>query len=115
MDGKSQAGGQVSSAAKLIQSAKNGSPAPVRSVAANENSAPSHANNETAPKKNGQARLSYIMQMALQAALDASKAVEKYAEDSGIIDRNGEPFRFTNADIRAIGLTMFIEARKRAW
>ena len=55
------------------------------------------------------------MQMALQGALDASKAVEAYAEESGIVDRNGAPFRFTNDDIRAIGLTMFIEARKRAW
>ena len=75
----------------------------------------SHAGTETAPKKNSQARQSYIMQMALQGALDASKAVEAYAEDTGIIDRNGDPFRFSNDDIRAIGLTMFIEARKRAW
>jgi len=100
---------------RLIHSAKNGSPAPSRSVAANNNGASSNASNEAAPKKNGQARLSYIMQMALQGALDAGKAVEKYAEDSGIIDRNGDPFRFTNADIRAIGLSMFIEALKRAW
>jgi hypothetical protein len=55
------------------------------------------------------------MQMALQGALDATRAVEKYAEESGILDRNGEPFRFTNVDIRAIGLSMFIEARKRPW
>ena len=74
-----------------------------------------HAGNDAVPKKNGQAKLSYIMQMALQGALDATLAVERYAEDSGIIDRNGVPFRFSNDDIRAIGLTMFIEARKRAW
>jgi hypothetical protein len=73
------------------------------------------ANGDHATKKNGAPKLSYVMQMALQGALDATKAVEKYAEDSGIIDRNGDPFRFTNADIRAIGLSMFIEARKRAW
>lgn len=66
-------------------------------------------------KNNGHAKLSYIMQMALQGALDATKAVEEYAEKSGIMDRNGDPFRFSNADIRAIGLSMFIEARKRAW
>jgi hypothetical protein len=72
-------------------------------------------NGEQANKKNGAPKLSYVMQMALQGALDATKAVEKYAEDSGIIDRNGDPFRFTNADIRAIGLSMFIESRKRAW
>jgi len=73
------------------------------------------AGNGDPAKKNGAPKLSYVMQMALQGALDATKAVEKYAEDSGIIDRNGDPFRFTNADIRAIGLSMFIEARKRAW
>lgn len=106
---------QASSAVQLIQSAKNGGPAPARPVAANHNGATSNAGSEAAPKKNGQARLSYIMQMALQGALDASRAVEAYAEDTGIIDRNGDPFRFTNADIRAIGLTMFIEARKWAW
>ena len=101
--------------AQLMQSANNGSAAPVRSASTNNNGASGHASNEAAPKKNGQARLSYIMQMALQGALDASKAVEAYAADTGIIDRNGEPFRFTSDDIRAIGLTMFIEARKRAW
>jgi hypothetical protein len=84
-------------------------------VSPNNNGAPGHAGNETAPKKNGQPKLSYVMQMALQGALDATRAVEKYAEESGITDRNGDPFRFTNADIRAIGLSMFIEARKRAW
>jgi hypothetical protein len=105
----------TANSAHLIHSAKNGIPEPSRSVAANHNGAASNASSEAAPKKNGQARLSYIMQMALQGALDASKAVEAYAEDSGIIDRNGDPFRFTNADIRAIGLTMFIESRKRAW
>jgi len=73
------------------------------------------SNGDQPTKKNGAPKLSYVMQMALQGALDATKAVEKYAEDSGIIDRNGDPFRFTNADIRAIGLSMFIEARKRAW
>ena len=106
---------QAPSAVQLIQSAKNGGPAPSQSVAATNNGASGNASNEATPKKNGQARLSYIMQMALQGALDAGKAVEKYAEDSGIIDRNGDPFRFTNADIRAVGLSMFIEARKRAW
>jgi hypothetical protein len=106
---------QAHSAVQLIQSAKNASPAPSRSDAANNNGGSGHAGNEAAPKRNGQARLSYIMQMALEGALDASKAVEAYAEDPGIIDCNGDPFRFSNADIRAIGLTMFIEARKRDW
>ena len=44
-------------------------------------------NGDQANKKNGAPKLSYVMQMALQGALDATKAVEKYAEDSGIIDR----------------------------
>ncbi len=65
--------------------------------------------------KNGQPKLSTVMQLALQGALDATRAVEKYAEEGGINDRNGDPFRFSNADIRAIGLTLFIEARKRSW
>ena len=65
--------------------------------------------------KNGQLKLSTIMQMALQGALDATRAVEKYAEEGGINDRNGDPFRFSNSDIRAIGLTLFIEARRRSW
>jgi len=81
----------------------------------NDGQASQAGNGDQANKKNGAPKLSYVMQMALQGALDATKAVEKYAEDSGIIDRNGDPFRFTNADIRAIGLSMFIEARKRAW
>jgi hypothetical protein len=83
--------------------------------ATNDGQASQRGNGEQSTKKNSAPKLSYIMQMALQGALDATKAVEKYAEDSGIIDRNGDPFRFTNADIRAIGLSMFIEARKRAW
>ena len=83
--------------------------------ATNDGQASHSGNGDQATKKNGAPKLSYVMQMALQGALDATKAVEKYAEDSGIIDRNGDPFRFTNADIRAIGLSMFIEARKRAW
>jgi hypothetical protein len=83
--------------------------------ATNSGPASNVANADQPNKKNGAPKLSYVMQMALQGALDATKAVEKYAEDSGIIDRNGDPFRFTNADIRAIGLSMFIEARKRAW
>jgi hypothetical protein len=83
--------------------------------ATNDGQASQAINGDQANKKNGAPKLSYVMQMALQGALDATKAVEKYAEDSGIIDRNGDPFRFTNADIRAIGLSMFIEARKRAW
>ena len=66
-------------------------------------------------KNNGNPRMSYVMQMALQGALDATTAVEKYAEETGIHDRNGDPFRFSNNDIRAIGLSMFIEARRRAW
>jgi hypothetical protein len=65
--------------------------------------------------KNGQPKLSTVMQMALQGALDATRAVEKYAEEGGINDRNGDPFRFSNSDIRAIGLTLFIEARRRSW
>ncbi len=65
--------------------------------------------------KNGQPKLSTVMQMALQGALDATRAVEKYAEEGGISDRNGDPFRFSNSDIRAIGLTLFIEARRRSW
>lgn len=65
--------------------------------------------------KNGQPKLSMVMQMALQGALDATRAVEKYAEEGGINDRNGDPFRFSNSDIRAIGLTLFIEARRRSW
>ena len=67
------------------------------------------------PGKNGQPKLSVVMQMALQGALDATRGVEKYAEEAGINDRNGDPFRFSNADIRAIGLTLFIEARRRSW
>ena len=67
------------------------------------------------PGKNGQPKLSVVMQMALQGALDATRAVEKYAEEAGVNDRNGDPFRFSNADIRAIGLTLFIEARRRSW
>ena len=63
--------------------------------------------------KNGQPRLSTVMQMALQGALDATMAAEKYAEETGINDRNGDPFRFSSSDIRAIGLTLFIEARRR--
>jgi hypothetical protein len=81
----------------------------------NSNGAPANKGNEATRKKNGQPKLSYVMQMALQGALDATRAVEQYAEELGILDRNGDPFRFTNADIRAIGLSMFIEARKRAW
>ena len=65
--------------------------------------------------KNGQPKLSMVMQMALQGALDATRAVEKYAEEGGINDRNGDPFRFSNSDIRAIGLSLFIEARRRSW
>jgi hypothetical protein len=45
---------------------QNGSAAPTRSVAANDNGASGHASDEAAPEKNGQARLSYIMQIALQ-------------------------------------------------
>ena len=36
--------------------------------------------------------------MALQGALDATKVLEEYAEKSGIMDRKGEPFRFSTAD-----------------
>jgi hypothetical protein len=98
-----------------LEAAKGEIPAGASTVSANNNGAPGSPGNEAAPKKNGQPKLSYVMQMALQGALDATRAVEQYAEESGILDRNGDPFRFTNADIRAIGLSMFIEARKRAW
>lgn len=87
---------------------------PGLSAASNTSEKSSGSNGEPASKANGHAKLSYIMQMALQGALDATAAVEQYAEKSGIVDRNGDPFRFSNADIRAIGLSMFIEARKRA-
>ena len=50
--------------------------------------------------------------MALQGALDATKVLEEYAEKSGIMGRKGEP---STADICTIGLSMFIETRKRAW
>ena len=99
-----------------LESVKGEQPAVTQTTSAtNDGQASQGGNGDQSTKKNGAPKLSYIMQMALQGALDATKAVEKYAEDSGIIDRNGDPFRFTNADIRAIGLSMFIEARKRAW
>jgi len=93
----------------------NATAAPPAASVAHDGQTNHSGNGDQTTKKNGAPKLSYVMQMALQGALDATKAVEKYAEDSGIIDRNGDPFRFTNADIRAIGLSMFIEARKRAW
>jgi hypothetical protein len=99
-----------------LEAAKIESAAQERPVSGNDSGEKGQAGNgEPAAKKNGQPKLSYVMQMALQGALDATRAVEKYAEESGILDRNAEPFRFTNADIRAIGLSMFIEARKRPW
>ncbi len=55
------------------------------------------------------------MPMALHGALDSATAGEKYTEEAGIVDLNGDPFRFSNIDIRAIGLSMFTGARKRAW
>jgi hypothetical protein len=55
------------------------------------------------------------MKKALQSALDATRAAEQYAEEIGFVDRNGDPFRFSHLDIRAIGLSMFIEIRRRAW
>lgn len=76
-----------SSAVQLIQSAKDGSAAPARPASESNNGASGYAGNAPPLRKNGQAKLSYIMQMALQGALDASKAVE----------------------------AMFIESRKRAW
>ena len=70
---------------------------------------------QIAQQSNRQAlHLAEVMQMALQGALNATRAVEKYAEEAGVNDRNGDPFRFSNADIRAIGLTLFIEARRRS-
>jgi len=82
----------------------------------NDNRDKTNGGNIRVPSKNnGNPRMSYVMQMALQGALDATAAVEKYAEETGIHDRNGDPFRFSNSDIRAIGLSMFIEARRRAW
>jgi hypothetical protein len=99
-----------------LETAKSESATQEKPVSGNDTGERGQAGNgEPAAKKNGQPKLSYVMQMALQGALDATRAVEKYAEESGILDRNGEPFRFTNADIRAIGLSMFIEARKRPW
>jgi hypothetical protein len=99
-----------------LEPAKTETASPEKSVCGNDTGDKSQAGNgKPVAKKNGQPKLSYVMQMALQGALDATRAVEKYAEESGILDRNGEPFRFTNADIRAIGLSMFIEARKRPW
>ena len=74
---------QTPSAMQLLHS-NNGSPAPARS-ASEGNGGSGHTDNEAIPKKNGQAKLSFIMQMALQGALDATLAVERYAEDSGII------------------------------
>jgi hypothetical protein len=72
---------------------------------------------ETTPKPNGSGEnaITQSMRKALEAALDATKAVEQYAEQIGFVDRNGDPFRFSHLDIRAIGLSMFIESRKLNW
>ena len=55
------------------------------------------------------------MKKAFQGALEATKAIESYADTISFQDRNGDPFRFSHLDLRAIGLSMFIEARKRSW
>jgi hypothetical protein len=73
-------------------------------------------NGET-PKPNGSGydALTLSMKRAFQGALEATKAIESYADTIGFQDRNGDPFRFSHLDLRSIGLSMFIEARKRSW
>ena len=62
---------------------------------------------------NGKQKLGFLMQMALEKAVDAALAVEKYAATLGFCDRSGEPFRFSTEDIRAIGLSMYIDSARR--
>ncbi|MCI0628735.1 MAG: popeye domain-containing protein [Acidobacteria bacterium] len=73
-------------------------------------------NGET-PKPNGSGydAITLSMKKAFQGALEATKAIESYADAIGFQDRNGDPFRFSHLDLRSIGLSMFIEARKRSW
>lgn len=73
-------------------------------------------NGET-PKPNGSGydAITLSMKKAFQGALEATKAIESYADTIGFQDRNGDPFRFSPLDLRSIGLSMFIEARKRSW
>ena len=73
-------------------------------------------NGET-PKPNGSGydAITLSMKKAFQGALEATKAIESYADTIGFQDRNGDPFRFSHLDLRSIGLSMFIEARKRSW
>ena len=73
--------------------------------------------NGEAPKPNGSGydAITLSMKKAFQGALEATKAIESYADTIGFQDRNGDPFRFSHLDLRSIGLSMFIEARKRSW
>ena len=85
-----------------------------------EGKAPSSVNSAKAsadakPNSNGYDHITLSMKKALQGALEATKAVEQYAEEISFQDPNGDPFRFSHVDIRAIGLSMFIEARRRNW
>jgi hypothetical protein len=66
------------------------------------------------PTGSGYERMSQIMQISLQHALEAASATERYAQEIGFNDSNGDSFRFSHADIRAVGLSLFIEARRRA-
>jgi len=77
---------------------------------------------QAAPQENNAAknqsiffeRMNAIMQLALQGAFEATVAAERYAREASWCDLNGDPFRFSRSDIRAIGLTLFIEARRRS-
>jgi hypothetical protein len=76
---------------------------------------------QAAPQENNAARnqstffekMNLVMQLALQGAFEATVAAERYARETGWCDLNGDPFRFSRSDIRAIGLTLFIEARRK--
>jgi len=52
------------------------------------------------------------MRLALQGAFEATVAAKRYAQQAGWCDLNGDPFLFSRSDIRAIGLILFIEARR---
>ncbi|MEW5976407.1 MAG: hypothetical protein AB1898_11455 [Acidobacteriota bacterium] len=67
------------------------------------------------PNSSGYDAITLSMKKAFQGALEATKAIESYADTIGFQDRNGDPFRFSHLDLRSIGLSMFIEARKRSW
>jgi hypothetical protein len=69
----------------------------------------------TKPNGSGYDAITLSMKKAFQGALEATKAIESYADTIGFQDRNGDPFRFSHLDLRSIGLSMFIEARKRSW